>query len=87
MCRCAEATVRSVAKLNYAGVAADAVAGTLHPSILALPDFGELRARVALDRGAVDLDLPDQEVVRGGDGWSVELARTRGRLELTNCRC
>ena len=48
--------------------------GPLHPSIAALPDFGELRARVALDRGAVDLDLPDQEVVRGGDGWSVELA-------------
>lgn len=72
--RVRRATVRSVAKLNYAGVAADAVAGTLHPSIAALPDFGELRARVALDRGAVDLDLPDQEVVRGGDGWSVELA-------------
>ncbi|MFZ2238349.1 MAG: RNB domain-containing ribonuclease, partial [Gordonia amarae] len=43
------AIVRSVAKLNYAGVAADAAAGTLHPSIAALPDFGELRARVALD--------------------------------------
>ncbi|MGC4960013.1 RNB domain-containing ribonuclease [Gordonia sp. DT101] len=67
----ARATVRSVAKLDYAGVSADAAAGRLHPSIDALPAFGELRHRVALDRGAVELDLPDQEVVRdGGDARS-----------------
>ncbi|NDZ95541.1 RNB domain-containing ribonuclease [Streptomyces sp. SID6673] len=60
------ATMRSVAKLDYAGVSADAAAGRLHPSIEALPAFGELRHRVALDRGAVELDLPDQEVVRAG---------------------
>ncbi|MBD0022570.1 RNB domain-containing ribonuclease [Gordonia pseudamarae] len=72
--RVRRATVRSVAKLTYAGVYADACAGRLHPSIAALPDFGELRARVALDRGAVDLNLPDQEVVRGDGGWSVQLA-------------
>ena len=67
-------TVRSVAKLNYAGVSADAAAGRLHPSITALPAFGELRRKVALDRGAVELDLPDQEVVRDADGWSLTIA-------------
>ncbi|MFT4126192.1 MAG: RNB domain-containing ribonuclease [Gordonia sp. (in: high G+C Gram-positive bacteria)] len=68
------ATVRSVAKLTYAGVAADAAAGRLHPSITALPAFGALRARVALDRGAVELTLPEQEVSRDGDTWTVGLA-------------
>lgn len=72
--RVRRARVRSVAKLNYAGVSADAAAGTPHPSIAALPEFGELRAKLALDRGAVDLDLPDQEVVRDGDSWTVGIA-------------
>ncbi|MDL9944331.1 RNB domain-containing ribonuclease [Gordonia sp. ABSL11-1] len=68
------ATIRSVAQLDYAGVSADAVAGRLHPSIAALPAFGELRHGVALRRGAVELDLPDQEVVRGDSGWTLRLA-------------
>lgn len=69
------ARIRSVAKLDYAGVSADAREGRLHPSIAALPAFGELRQRVALERGAVELDLPDQEVVRDEHGsWSLRLA-------------
>ncbi|GAB88120.1 RNB domain-containing ribonuclease, partial [Gordonia rhizosphera] len=68
------ARVRSVAKLDYAGVSADAAARRLHPSIAALPAFGELRRRVALDGGAVELDLPDQEVIRDGRHWTLRLA-------------
>jgi exoribonuclease R len=68
------ALIRSVAKLAYAGVTDDAAAGRLHPSIAALPAFGELRQRVALGRGAVELDLPDQEVVRDAGQWTLRLA-------------
>ncbi|MFW0787455.1 RNB domain-containing ribonuclease [Gordonia sp. CPCC 206044] len=68
------ALVRSVAKLDYAGVSADAAADRLHPSIAALPEFGELRHQVALARGAVELELPDQEVVRDGGRWRLRLA-------------
>ncbi len=66
--------IRSVAKLTYAGVSDDATRGRLHPSIAALPAFGELRHRVALERGAVELDLPDQEVTRTDRGWMLRLA-------------
>lgn len=65
--------IRSVARLDYAGVSADAEAGRLHPSIEALPAFGELRRQVALDRGAVELDLPDQQVSHADGGWHLEL--------------
>ncbi|MXP21047.1 RNB domain-containing ribonuclease [Gordonia sp. HNM0687] len=68
------AAVWSVAKLDYAGVSEDAARGRLHPSITALPAFGELRQRVALERGAVELDLPDQEVTCTDRGWMLRLA-------------
>ncbi|MFW0792805.1 RNB domain-containing ribonuclease [Gordonia sp. CPCC 205515] len=86
-------TVRSVAKLSYAGVAADAAAGRLHPSIAALPAFGDLRQRVALERGAVELDLPDQEAVHDDAGWHLELAphtpadRWNSQLSLLTGMC
>ncbi|MDL9937330.1 RNB domain-containing ribonuclease [Gordonia sp. ABSL1-1] len=87
------ARVRSVARLDYAGVSADAAAGRLHPSIAALPDFGELRARVALAAGAVELDLPDQEVVGESGGWALRIAprtpadRWNSQLSLLAGRC
>lgn len=65
--------IASVARLDYAGVSADAADGRLHPAIAALPAFGELRREVALARGAVELDLPDQTVVRTADGWRLDL--------------
>ncbi|MFM9378210.1 RNB domain-containing ribonuclease [Gordonia sp. VNK21] len=72
------ATVRSRARLDYAGVSADHAAGRLHPAIAGLPGFGATRSRWALDRGAVQLDLPDQEVVPAGPGhsrrWTLRLA-------------
>lgn len=67
------ALVRSVARMDYAGVQRDADAGRLHPSVEALPDFGRLRAAAALARGAIELRLPAQEVVKHGDGWTLQI--------------
>lgn len=67
------ARVRSVARLDYAGVQADADAGTLHPSIEALPDIGRVRYQARLDAGAIELALPSQEVVPEGDDWRIRI--------------
>ncbi|MCZ4519190.1 RNB domain-containing ribonuclease [Rhodococcus ruber] len=67
------ALVRSVARLDYAGVQADVDAGTPHPSIAALAEFGSQRANAARRRGAIDITLPEQEVVPDGTGWRIVL--------------
>lgn len=70
------ALVRSRARLDYAGVQADADAGRLHPSIAALPEFGTRRIAAGLERGAIELRLPAQSVIRdeGADGhWRLVL--------------
>lgn len=78
-CSVERATVRSRARLNYQGVYDDIVAGAPHPSIVGLRGFGELRHRRSLARGAVVLELPDQEVTphsdsRDGRHWDLRLA-------------
>ena len=78
------ALVRSVARLDYAGVQADLDAGRLHPSIALLPEVGRLRAQAARRRHAITLDLPDAEVVQGPDGhWTLDL-RAQGEIEHAN---
>ena len=67
------ALVRSTARLDYAAVQADVDAGTPHPSIAALTEFGAQRAAAARRRGAVDITLPEQEVVPDGKGWRIVL--------------
>lgn len=67
------ALVRSVARLDYGSVQADADAGRLHPSIEVLPDFGRLRRQARLVCGAIDLALPSQQVVRAGDAWTIRI--------------
>ena len=68
------AMVRSVAKLDYAGVQTDVERDTLHPSIALLPAVGRLRLAAARARHAISLDRPDAEIVRGSDGrWTLEL--------------
>ncbi len=73
------AVVASRARLDYAGVqaAVDAgAAGAVHPAIAALPVLGPLRRALAVQRGAVELELPEQEVVRtAGGGWAVTVRR------------
>ncbi|MGW0251841.1 RNB domain-containing ribonuclease [Nocardia goodfellowii] len=58
------ALIRSRARLDYAGVQADADAGRLHPSIAALPEFGQGRIEAGLARGAIGLRLPSQSIIR-----------------------
>jgi len=77
------ALVHVVGRLDYAGVSADAARGTLHPSVALLPAFGDLRHRIALERGSVTLDLPAQEVVRVDGRWTIRLA-TRHESEEWN---
>jgi exoribonuclease R len=70
------ALVRSTARLDYAGVQADVDAGRVHPAIAALPEVGRLRRGLAVARGAIELELPEQEVVPdGAGGWTVQVRR------------
>jgi exoribonuclease R len=66
------ARVRSTAQLDYGGVQASIDAGTPAQPIEALADIGRLRLARAARRGAIDLDLPDQEVQEApGGGWQL----------------
>lgn len=69
--RVERALVRSRARFDYATVQADADAGRLHPSLEALPDVGRLRRGQRVAAGALELGLPDQEIVPDGDGWRI----------------
>lgn len=77
------ALVRSTARFDYAGVQADIDAGRAHPSVAALPDFGRLRRRAAVARGAVELQLPEQEIVPDGTGWRL-MIRQRHTVDAWN---
>ena len=70
------ATIRSRERFDYTDVMTAYDAGTLHPSIAALPAFGRTRRDWSLQRGAVQLDLPDQEIVphEGGRAWTLQMA-------------
>lgn len=86
--RVRRALVRSVARLSYAEVQADLAAGRVHPSIEVLPQLGQLRRALAVDRGAVGLELPDQDVELDGIGpagprWRLVL-RKRTEADLWN---
>jgi exoribonuclease R len=66
------AMVRSRAQLAYPGVQADLDAGRANPAIAELPALGAALLAAARRRGAIDLDLPEQEVVpAAGAGWTV----------------
>ncbi|KQV74096.1 ribonuclease II [Aeromicrobium sp. Root344] len=77
------ARVKSVAQLDYEGVQQTFDAGTPHPSVEPLADLGRLRQRVRVDRGAIELALPEQEVERDGDGWRVVM-RVRTEVDGWN---
>jgi VacB/RNase II family 3'-5' exoribonuclease len=67
------ATVRSRAKLNYEQVQRDVDAGAAHPSIRLLPQIGRLLTKRGLERGAVNLPMPEQEIEPDGDGWRLTI--------------
>ncbi len=68
------ALVRSRAQLTYAGVQADLDAGRAPEAIGALPALGAALLADSRRRHAIELGLPEQEVVRDGAGrWTVSL--------------
>ncbi|RJQ80283.1 RNB domain-containing ribonuclease [Pseudonocardiaceae bacterium YIM PH 21723] len=77
------ALVRSVARLDYQHAE--------HPSIALLPEVGELRRKKAVERGAIELRLPEQEAVQidgelrlvvhprtPADAWNAEISLLTG---------
>ena len=87
-------TIASVAQLDYPSAQADLGAGRLHPSIALLPEIGRLRRELARRRGAITLDIPDTEVVRGPDGhWTLvrravlEIERLNAEISLLTGMC
>jgi exoribonuclease R len=78
------ALVRSVAQLDYDTVRDRLAAGTPHPSYALLPELGRLRRELAVSRGAVELQLPEQRAVADGTGgWRLTL-RSRVDVEAWN---
>jgi exoribonuclease R len=72
--RVERAVVRSRAKLDYAQVQAMADAGTLGPTLAALPELGQLLIARGADRGAINLPIPEQEVTIDDRGhWRLVL--------------
>jgi exoribonuclease R len=65
-------------------VQSDIDAGRPHPALAALPEVGALRRARAVARGAIELELPDQEVVPdGAGGWTTRI-RQRPPVEAWN---
>jgi exoribonuclease R len=69
---CERALVKSRAKLNYAGVQKDLDAGAAPESLQLLREVGKLREQRELERGGVNLPIPDQEIVTSNHGWGLE---------------
>ncbi|GLZ43547.1 RNB domain-containing ribonuclease [Actinokineospora sp. NBRC 105648] len=77
------AWVRSVAQFDYETVQASFDAGDPHPSVALLPALGTLRRALAIKRGAVELQLPEQDVERDGESWGLVL-RPRTDVDAWN---
>jgi exoribonuclease R len=80
------ARVRSTAQLDYPTVQHAMDTGALPDPIAALPDVGRARLALARARHAIDLELPEQEVVRdAAGGWTLAL-RTELPVERFNAQ-
>lgn len=71
--RLERATVRSRAKLDYAGLQAAVGAGRAPEPVALLPEIGALLAGRAAERGAINLPLPEQVLEPDGTGWRLVL--------------
>lgn len=63
------ALMRSRARLDYEGAQAALDAGTAEPALVALAEFGRLRAQAELARGGASLPKPEQEVIADEAGF------------------
>ncbi len=82
--RVRRALVRSTEQFDYEGVQASLDAGRPHPSVAALPELGRLRRSLAVRRGAVELQLPEQEISGDVDGGWVLARRPRTAVDAWN---
>ncbi|MFL6144945.1 MAG: RNB domain-containing ribonuclease [Labedaea sp.] len=78
------AMVHSVAQFDYESVRAAVAAGNPHPSVAALPALGRLRRELAVQRGAVELQLPEQQIAPDGRGGWQLLLRPRTDIDAWN---
>jgi exoribonuclease R len=67
----ARALVRSRAQLTYEEVQAALDDGSAEEALLLLREVGTLRQRLEEERGAVDLQIPEQEIARGENGYEL----------------
>ncbi|MGZ5420850.1 MAG: RNB domain-containing ribonuclease [Aeromicrobium sp.] len=77
------ALVKSDAQLDYDGVQATFDAGNPHPSVEPLADLGRLRLKLRVSLGAIELGLPEQEIVADGDEWRIHM-RLRSEVDAWN---
>lgn len=63
------ALVRSVAQLDHDGVQRGLAEGSVHASLEPLPELGRMRRELAVQRGALTLQLPRRRIAPDGDGW------------------
>jgi VacB/RNase II family 3'-5' exoribonuclease len=82
--RVRRALVRSIEQFDYDTVQASIDAGTPHPSVEALPELGRLRRELAVRRGAVELQLPEQEISGDSDGGWALARRPRNDVDAWN---
>ncbi|MEV6713395.1 RNB domain-containing ribonuclease [Lentzea sp. NPDC051208] len=77
------AMVRSTAQFDYESVQKLFDAGDPHPSVAALAEFGPLRRALARQRGAIELQLPEQEIEADGERWQL-VTRPRAEVDSWN---
>jgi exoribonuclease R len=82
--RVRRALVRSTEQFDYETVQAALDAGNPHPSVAALPELGRLRRELAVRRGAVELQLPEQEISGDADGGWALARRPRNDVDAWN---
>jgi exoribonuclease R len=63
--------VRSRAQFAYQDIQDQLESGSGSPSVQLLPEVGRLRQIIEVERGAVTLNIPEQEVFRRDGGWDL----------------
>ncbi|TNC23226.1 RNB domain-containing ribonuclease [Amycolatopsis alkalitolerans] len=82
--RVRRALVRSAEQFDYESVQAALETGAAHPSVTVLPELGRLRRELAVQRGAVELQLPEQAINGdSADGWALGM-RPRNEVDAWN---
>ena len=82
--RVRRALIRSTEQFDYETVQAALDAGNPHPSVAALPELGRRRRELAVRRGAVELQLPEQEISGDADGGWILARRPRTAVDAWN---